>query len=136
SSWERAALPYLRRSPTGSIPRPRSCWRGGCAVPAEGSVAGLSVLLVSPESTGGIGRHILMLTQGLVERGANVTVCAPPSTLERLDLAATGARVVPAPIGSRRGWRGARATLRALAAEHDITHAHGVRAAAVTASAA
>src|SRR4051794_34044614 len=76
-----------------------------------------------------------MLAAGLLERGVHVTVCAPAATLERFEMAATGARIVPAPVGSRRGWRRTRATLRALAAEHDLTHAHGVRAAAAAASA-
>src|SRR4051794_37570221 len=101
-------------------------------MPAD--LSGLSVLLVSPESTGGIGRHVQMLAEGLVRRGARLSVCAPAGTLERFDLAATGARLIPAPVGSRRGWRSARETMRAAAAEHDVTHAHGVRAAALVAA--
>src|SRR3954451_783611 len=95
----------------------------------------MSVLLVAPESTGGIGGHVRMLTVGLFERGLQVTVCAPAATLERFDLASTGARVAPVPVGTRRGWRKTQAELRALAADHDITHAHGVRAAAAAAAA-
>src|SRR4051794_30769431 len=95
----------------------------------------MSVLLVAPESTGGIGGHVRMLTVGLLERGFQVTVCAPAATLERFDLASTGARSAPAPIGARRGWRKTHAELGALAADHDVTHAHGVRAAAAAAAA-
>lgn len=95
----------------------------------------MSVLLVSPDSTGGIGRHVQMLAEGLSARGVRVTVCAPPATLSRFDFAAHGIAVAPAPTGSARGWRRARPALRRLAAAHDITHAHGVRAAAVAASA-
>jgi len=104
-------------------------------VPVERSLSGLSVLMLSPESTGGIGRHVRMLTEGLIDRGAGVTVCAPAGTLERFGLADTAARLVAAPIGSSHGWRQARATVHTLAARHTLTHAHGARAAAVAASA-
>ena len=91
----------------------------------------LSVLLLAPESTGGIGQHIRTLAAGLVARGVSVTVCAPPGTLDRFDIAGTGARSVEAPVGAVKGWARARARVAALASGHDITHAHGVRAAAM-----
>jgi glycosyltransferase involved in cell wall biosynthesis len=90
----------------------------------------LSILLVSPESTGGIGRHVRMLSDGLLARGQQVTVCAPQTTIERLELQSTAAGAVALPIGTGREWVALRRSLRALAAEHDVTHAHGVRAGA------
>jgi len=94
---------------------------------------GLSVLLVSPESTGGIGTHVRMLAEGLVRRGVTVTVCAPPATLDRFALAQTGAEVVALPVGSLARWPSVSIHVKALAKGHDITHAHGVRAAAIAA---
>ena len=93
----------------------------------------LAVLLLSPESTGGIGAHVRMLAEGLVARGVTVTVSAPRSTLERFSLAETGAEVMALPVGSVAGWRATRARLRAVASAHDVTHAHGVRVAATAA---
>lgn len=94
------------------------------------------VLLVLAESTGGIGRHVATLARGLPGYGADVTVCGPADTLAGLgDLGQ--ARQAPAPIGSRaaRGLLAARRELRALAADVDIVHAHGLRAGAAAAAA-
>jgi glycosyltransferase involved in cell wall biosynthesis len=96
----------------------------------------LSVLLVSPESTGGIGIHVRMLAEGLLARGHSVTVCAPESTVERLGLRGRGAAVVGLPVGRLGPLPGLNPRLRALAAGHDITHAHGVRVGAQLAVAA
>ena len=95
----------------------------------------MSVLLLCPDSAGGIGRHVRMLADGLVERGFPVTVCAPAATVERFDFAAGGAAAVSLPVGDRAGWRTARRRLRELAAGHDVVHAHGVRAGALAAAA-
>jgi len=95
----------------------------------------LAVLLVSPQSTGGIGAHVRTLAAGLVARGVSVTVCSPGDTLERFSLAETGAEVVALPVGSVAGLRATQARLRTLAGAHDVTHAHGVRAAATAAMA-
>lgn len=95
------------------------------------------VLLVAAEAVGGIARHVRALAQGLPERGVEVVVCAPQSTLDAIVLA-PGARGVVAPIGrlAPSGLLDARATLRRLAGEVDLVHAHGLRAGAAVAAAA
>lgn len=98
--------------------------------------AHLRVLLVAPDTTGGIGHHVRMLADGLLRRGHDVTVCAPQSTLQRLQFsAAQGGRSVEAvalPIGSGSALL-QRRRLAHMAREHDVTHAHGVRAGALAA---
>lgn len=96
----------------------------------------IRLLLVLAESTGGIGRHVAALARGLPERGVEVTVCGPAATLGRLgDLGAV--RQVSAPAGefAPRRFAVARRTLRALAADADVVHAHGLRAGAAAAAA-
>jgi glycosyltransferase involved in cell wall biosynthesis len=97
---------------------------------------GCSVLLVLAQSTGGIGRHVKSLAEGLPARNIDVTVCAPPSTIAGLGLDQAGVRLVPAPLGEL-GAAPLRATRRALreeAARADLAHAHGLRAAAACVS--
>jgi glycosyltransferase involved in cell wall biosynthesis len=92
----------------------------------------VSVLLVLAQSTGGIGRHVKTLAQGLAQRGVEVTVCAPGPTIAALDLDSLDARVVPAPLGSAApaAVRTSRQVLRREAARVDLAHAHGLRAGA------
>jgi glycosyltransferase involved in cell wall biosynthesis len=92
----------------------------------------LHVLLVLARSTGGIGRHVRTLAEGLPLRGVQTTVCGPATTLHALALEGSEVTVVEAPIdhGSPAGVRAARRVLRALAADADIVHAHGLRAGA------
>jgi glycosyltransferase involved in cell wall biosynthesis len=90
----------------------------------------LRLLLVAPETTGGIGEHVRTLAAALVRRGHRVTVCAPTATLARLALIGAGVEGVPLPLGRTRGGVRATRRLRALAADHDVIHAHGVRAGA------
>lgn len=90
----------------------------------------LRVLQVVPESTGGIGAHVRMLTQELRRRGHQLTLAAPAATLARLAPASAAAVEVALPVGSLSATPGLRRRLRDLADEHDVTHAHGVRAAA------
>lgn len=97
-------------------------------MPAE-----VSVLLLCPQSTGGIGRHVRMLAEALVTRGARVTVAAPAETLARFELAGTGAQTLALAVGTARSALGDRRRLRQLSREHDVTHAHSVRAAAAAA---
>lgn len=85
------------------------------------------MLLVCPESTGGIGRHVRMLADGLVARGQQVTVCAPEPTVRRLALGDTGAQVMALPVGQAGTALRLGGELRRLAAAHDLVHAHGVR---------
>lgn len=95
----------------------------------------LRLMLVMADSTGGIGRHVRMLAAAMVRRGADVTVCAPAATANRLDLGATGSHVVELPVGSLRRAAGTHRALRAAAAGADVVHAHGLRAAAASVAA-
>jgi glycosyltransferase involved in cell wall biosynthesis len=93
---------------------------------------GLRVVLVLGESTGGIGRHVKSLAEGLPSHGVRVTVCAPGSTITSLGLDGLDARIVAAPVG-RLGPGAVRKTRRILrreAATADVVHAHGLRAGA------
>lgn len=97
----------------------------------------LSVLLVCPESTGGIGRHVRMLAEGLLARGQRVTICAPEPTVQRLALRDVPAATVEAlPVGDIAAALRLHRRLRRLAAAHDVVHAHGVRVGAQLAVAA
>ena len=90
------------------------------------------MLLVLGESTGGIGRHVKSLAEGLPAHGVQVTVCAPGSTITSLGLDGLDARIVAAPVG-RLGPGAVRKTRRILrreAASADVVHAHGLRAGA------
>jgi glycosyltransferase involved in cell wall biosynthesis len=73
----------------------------------------------------GTGVHVHSLSAGLVARGLRVTVCAPPSAERRHALSRTGARFVPVAARSRLEAIG---VLRAVCADADLVHAHGVRA--------
>jgi glycosyltransferase involved in cell wall biosynthesis len=87
-----------------------------------------SLLLVLGTSTGGVGRHVRSVQQGLQARGWQVTVACPASTQEVFgftdhQLLEIGSR--PHPVHDLR----AVARLRQWAARADVVHAHGVRAA-------
>ena len=88
------------------------------------------VLLVLATSTGGVGRHVVSLADGLRERGFGVTVAGPASTGRAFSFPAyaeveIGGR--PHPVRDAR----ALARLRRLAARADVVHAHGLRAGAL-----
>ncbi len=102
-------------------------------------MTGPRVLLVLATSGGGVGRHVASLAAGLVAGGRPVTVAGPAQTLERFDLASTGARVEAVELGDRprpgadlRAWL----RLRRVAARCDVVHAHGLRAGALAVAAA
>jgi glycosyltransferase involved in cell wall biosynthesis len=61
------------------------------------------VALVLASSTGGIGRHVASLAEGLVALGDDVTVFGPAATGEHFDFAGTGAEFVAVemPTGER-----------------------------------
>jgi putative peptidoglycan lipid II flippase len=103
---------------------------------AAGGVAGRRVVLVLATSTGGVGRHVHALAAGLAAAGASVVVAGPTTTLATFDFAATGAATAAVPIGASprpdRDWRAVR-RLRAVLADADLVHAHGVRAGLVAA---
>lgn len=85
------------------------------------------VLLVLATSTGGVGRHVASLAEGLAARGVDVTVAGPASTGRVFSFP----RFVEVEVGSRpHPLRDARALrrLRRLARTADVVHAHGLRA--------
>lgn len=89
-----------------------------------------TALLVLATSTGGVGRHVASLQDGLRSRGWSVRVACPTSTQEAFGFADH----VPLEVGHRphavRDLR-ALATLRSQSA--DVVHAHGLRAAGLAA---
>jgi glycosyltransferase involved in cell wall biosynthesis len=104
----------------------RAALRAGADVRLDGR----RVLLVLATSTGGVGRHVRSLVAGLTDRGADVVVAAPSSTQQvfafpsyaEVDI---GERPNPLRDGA------AALALRRLAADADVVHAHGLRAAAL-----
>lgn len=91
---------------------------------------GRRILLLLATSTGGVGRHVRSLVDGLAARGADVRVAGPRSTQEVFGFPAYAL----VEIGGRpHPTRDAAAALalRRLAADVDIVHAHGLRAAAL-----
>ena len=85
------------------------------------------VLLVLATSTGGVGRHVASLAQGLSDRGVEVSVAGPASTggvfgFPRFVEVDVGSR--PSPVRDLRAVR----SLRRLARAADVVHAHGLRA--------
>jgi glycosyltransferase involved in cell wall biosynthesis len=115
----------------------------------------LRVALVLGTSTGGVGRHVAALARGLAHAGADVAVLGPASTDRMFEFAAGGdragaraahvesserGRVRFRPVEIGHGLRPlaavrAAVALRRSARRADVVHAHGFRAAAVTASA-
>ncbi|KNX37341.1 glycosyltransferase family 4 protein [Luteipulveratus halotolerans] len=94
------------------------------------------ILLVVGLVAGGAGRHVHELAVGLLSRGHRVTVACPPEVERRYDFAGAGAAVVevgiadrPHPVADARTMR----ILRAAVHEHDLVHAHGLRAGAMAA---
>jgi glycosyltransferase involved in cell wall biosynthesis len=96
---------------------------------ADVRLDGRRVLLVLATSTGGVGQHVRSLADGLVARGAAVTVACPSSTQERFGFD----RHVAVEIGTRPSLHdlAAVSALRRLAGEVDVVHAHGLRAGAL-----
>jgi len=90
------------------------------------------VALVLATSTGGIGRHVTTLAEGLSGAGDEVTVYAPEATDRQFGFAGFGARYVPVEIPANPhpgDLRAVRDLRRALAdGGTDLVHAHGLRA--------
>ncbi len=88
------------------------------------------ILLVLATSTGGVGRHVRSLADGLLARGARVVVAAPAAAQTVFGFPGH----VPVEIGSRpdprRDLQAVR-DLRRLARDADVVHAHGLRAGAL-----
>ena len=95
----------------------------------------LHVVFVVGPTSGGIGRHVQAVARGLADRGHQITVVAPASTLAMFDWAAASATFVPAPVGAvgPAGLVHAVRTVASHAAAADVVHAHGARAGAVAA---
>lgn len=111
-----------------------ACWCSGV-----GWVGVLTVCLVLATSAGGVGRHVRMLAGGLAARGVAVRVAGPAATEEAFGFAAVGARFTaveiadrPRPAADLTAVRRLRALLRGVDAPR-VVHAHGLRAAALTA---
>lgn len=88
------------------------------------------VLLVLATSTGGVGRHVASLAEGLAAAGHEVRVAGPVATARALRLPGhvevdIGER--PAPLRDLQAVR----ALRRLAGDADLVHAHGLRAGAL-----
>ncbi|MFH8240107.1 glycosyltransferase family 4 protein [Streptomyces sp. NPDC018321] len=73
----------------------------------------------------GSSAHVRSLAAGLVARGVNVTVCAPDDAERTYDFTGTGADHVHVPRSSDPV---SVAALRAVCADADLVHAHGLHA--------
>lgn len=101
----------------------RAAGRPGGAVRLDGR----RVLLVLATSTGGVGRHVRSLADGLSGRGADVLVAGPASTQQAFGFPSFRAvEIGGAPHPVRDAAAGLR--LRRLAGGVDVVHAHGLRA--------
>jgi len=96
----------------------------------------MRVAYVLPTTSGGIGRHVRSLVEGLRRRAVEVLVLAPSETEERFRFADLGVQVHHIDLSDRpRPIRDARtvARLRRLLREEPLVHAHGLRAGGLTA---
>jgi glycosyltransferase involved in cell wall biosynthesis len=94
------------------------------------------VAFVLGTTSGGTGRHVLMLVEGLVRRGHQVLVVGPGSVEEQFSFGAVGARFVEVTVSDRpHPVSDLRAVLavRRLTRGADVVHAHGLRAGALAA---
>ncbi|TDD14022.1 glycosyltransferase, partial [Nonomuraea diastatica] len=96
----------------------------------------MRVAFVLGTASGGTGRYVLMLVEGLVRRGHQVLVLGPRSVEEQFSYAGAGARFVevavadrPHPVNDLR----AVLALRRLTRDADVVHANGLRAGALAA---
>lgn len=88
-----------------------------------------SILLVLGSSTGGIGKHVASLSAECLDSGYRATVCGPQAALDLFEVAATGATVVPLPVGIRLLLNGSqRRSLRRLLRSQRLVHVHGLQA--------
>ncbi|MFG1710243.1 glycosyltransferase [Nonomuraea sp. M3C6] len=96
----------------------------------------MRVAFVLGTTSGGTGRHVLMLVEGLVRRGNQVLVVGPRSVEEKFSFAGAGARFVDVTVSDRpHPVNDLRAVLaiRRLTRDADVVHAHGLRAGALAA---
>lgn len=92
----------------------------------------MHICLVLPISTGGIGRHVRTVVDGLVARQHDVTVIAPAPDDVAFGFSSAGAHFITAPVGagSPHAIARVRSVLVANSGDVDVIHVHGVRAAA------
>ncbi|NBE99430.1 glycosyltransferase family 4 protein [Nonomuraea sp. KC401] len=96
----------------------------------------MRVAFVLGTTSGGTGRYVRMLVEGLVRRGHQVLVLGPRSVEEWFSYTEAGARFVGVAIADRpHPVNDLRAVLavRRLTREADVVHAHGLRAGALSA---
>ncbi|MFI6909303.1 glycosyltransferase family 4 protein [Nonomuraea sp. NPDC050394] len=96
----------------------------------------MRVVFVLGTTSGGTGRHVLMLTEGLVRRGHQVVVAGPAAVGEAFGFGAAGARFAPVAVSDRPHPArdlAAVAAIRRITREADVVHAHGLRAGALAA---
>ncbi|OLT30312.1 glycosyl transferase [Nocardiopsis sp. CNR-923] len=93
------------------------------------------IALVVGTSTGGVGRHVRSLAEGLRERGHRVVVVGPASADRAFGFTEAGLRFAPVPIGAAPSVGDPAVVLRLgpLVAGADVVHAHGMRAGALCA---
>ncbi|GAA1755700.1 glycosyltransferase family 4 protein [Nonomuraea bangladeshensis] len=97
---------------------------------------GVRVAFVLGTTSGGTGRHVRMLAEGLTRRGHQVLVAGPRSVEEQFTYGETGARFVEVAVADRpRPVADVRAVLalRRVTRDADVVHAHGLRAGALAA---
>ncbi|MFC7584116.1 glycosyltransferase family 4 protein [Nonomuraea antimicrobica] len=96
----------------------------------------MRVAFVLGTTSGGTGRHVLMLVEGLVRRGHQVLVAGPRSVEEQFAYGAAGAVFAEVAVSDRphpvNDLRAALA-IRRLTRGADVVHAHGLRAGALAA---
>ncbi|MGA4986915.1 glycosyltransferase family 4 protein [Nonomuraea bangladeshensis] len=96
----------------------------------------MRVAFVLGTTSGGTGRHVRMLAEGLTRRGHQVLVAGPRSVEEQFAYGETGARFVEVAVADRpRPVADVRAVLalRRVTRDADVVHAHGLRAGALAA---
>ncbi|GAA3247337.1 glycosyltransferase family 4 protein [Dactylosporangium siamense] len=91
---------------------------------------GARIALVLASSTGGVGRHVGMLVDGLVAHGADVSVHGPAATDTQFGFSGRGAQFVPVeiPASPQPGDVLAVRALRRSLKDVTVIHAHGLRA--------
>ncbi|MEU6783935.1 glycosyltransferase family 4 protein [Nonomuraea angiospora] len=96
----------------------------------------MRVAFVLGTTSGGTGRHVRMLVEGLVRRGHQVAVIGPRSVEEQFSYGRAGARFAAVAVSDRpdpaNDLRTALA-IRRLTRDADVVHAHGLRAGALAA---
>ncbi|WP_343046141.1 glycosyltransferase family 4 protein [Nonomuraea typhae] len=92
------------------------------------------VAFVLGTTSGGTGRHVLMLAEGLVRRGHQVVVAGPRAVEEAFGFGAAGARFAEVAVADRPHPvrdLAAVAAIRRIVRGADVVHAHGLRAGAL-----